>query len=75
MSYVVWMRMPMDATVACGSARRPQRRIMISYHHYSRQTLTQLGRARRTSSPQPRKLSAESAKKQPVRLCTPMSRM
>ncbi|BAS90576.1 Os04g0571450 [Oryza sativa Japonica Group] len=74
MSDVVWISMPMDATVACGFSSRPHSRIMISYHHHSRQTLTQLGSARLMSSPQPRKLSADR-RKPPVRLWTPFKKM
>ncbi|CAA6656309.1 unnamed protein product [Spirodela intermedia] len=49
----------MEATVALGLASSPQRRIMISYHHHSRQTEIQLGTARLSRDLQPWKTSAE----------------
>ncbi|KAI4366515.1 hypothetical protein MLD38_022385 [Melastoma candidum] len=52
---VVWMRMPMEATVAFGLLRRPQRIIISSYHHHSRQTETQVGTARASSEDHPRR--------------------
>ncbi|KAI4389832.1 hypothetical protein MLD38_002014 [Melastoma candidum] len=56
-SEVVCMRMPMEATVAFGLVRRPQRIIMSSYHHHSRQTETQVGTARARREDQPRRQS------------------
>uniref|UniRef100_A0A5K1GYT2 Uncharacterized protein n=1 Tax=Nymphaea colorata TaxID=210225 RepID=A0A5K1GYT2_9MAGN len=46
MKDVVCMRMPIDATVALGFRSSPHSRIMISYHHHSRHTETQLGTAK-----------------------------
>ncbi|CAA7391859.1 unnamed protein product [Spirodela intermedia] len=71
MKAVVWMRIPMEATVALGLASSPQRSIMISYHHHSRQTEIQLGTARLSRDLQPWKTSAVSSLKPPVRWYTP----
>ena len=43
----------MDATVDFGSGKSPHRRIINSYHHHSRQTDTQLGKAKRASGAHP----------------------
>nr|CAB3468188.1 unnamed protein product [Digitaria exilis] len=51
----------MDATAGFGSGRRPQRRIITSYHHHSRHTDAQLGKARRASGPHPASHSAVGA--------------
>ncbi len=48
-SAVVWIKMPMVATVASALINNPERMIMNSYHHHSRHTDTQLGMAKFSS--------------------------
>ncbi len=43
---VVWIKMPMLATVASALINKPERMIMNSYHHHSKHTDTQLGMAK-----------------------------
>ncbi|CAA7387747.1 unnamed protein product [Spirodela intermedia] len=47
----------MAATVARGLTSSPQRMIISSYHHHSRQTEVQVGTARRTRVDHPRRQS------------------
>ncbi|GER40519.1 gamma-glutamyl hydrolase 2 [Striga asiatica] len=46
---VVCISIPIDPTFELGSGKSPHSKIMISYHHHSRHTLTQLGTASLTS--------------------------
>ena len=58
---VVWIKIPIDATVACGFCNNPHSKIMISYHHHSRQTEMQLGMAKLVRDFQPFRQSDEIA--------------
>ncbi|KAJ0909883.1 hypothetical protein HanRHA438_Chr07g0326321 [Helianthus annuus] len=46
---VVCIKIPIEATVARGFTNNPHSKIMISYHHHSRQTDIQLGIAKLSS--------------------------
>uniref|UniRef100_A0A3Q7HI52 Uncharacterized protein n=1 Tax=Solanum lycopersicum TaxID=4081 RepID=A0A3Q7HI52_SOLLC len=56
---VVWIKIPIDATVALGLTNNPHNKIIISYHHHSKQTLTQLGIAKSNNDFHPLKQSNE----------------
>jgi hypothetical protein len=43
---VVWIKIAVVATATCGLGKYPARSVMISYHHHSKHTPKQLGRAR-----------------------------
>lgn len=60
-SAVVWIKIPIDATVARGFCNNPHSKIMISYHHHSRHTEMQLGMASLVRDFQPFKHSDEIA--------------
>ncbi|CAA6657625.1 unnamed protein product [Spirodela intermedia] len=45
----------MEATVAWGLTKRPQRRIISSYHHHSRHTDAHVGTASRSRADHPRR--------------------
>ncbi|KAJ0519685.1 hypothetical protein HanRHA438_Chr10g0430801 [Helianthus annuus] len=58
---VVWMRIPIEATVALGFASNPHSIIMSSYHHHSRHTETHVGMAYAKREDHPRRQSALGA--------------
>ncbi|CAA7393710.1 unnamed protein product [Spirodela intermedia] len=70
----------MEATVAWGLTKRPQRRIISSYHHHSRHTDAHVGTASRSRADHPRRqstpgLTHESSRlRQRLRLVRTMER-